>query len=482
MEGLEISEVLLSDVLFENENKRIDSEYFKKQFLNFFKNVPNLKPLGYFVKEGYRVVYENTKIIDKKEGQKRNYPFFLQATDLRTPFINTDNLYYVDSNEWKRYVKGRIKKGEILIEVKGKIDKVAIVPDDFPEKTLVTGSLFKLTVNEYISKHVLLTYLISKYGIAFKDRFKTNLLISYVSKPDLYRIPIPNFSKEFQEKIDAIFKVIFYSEKQSKTLYTQAENLLLESLGLDAKTFEVSENLKGLANTNIKSFKESFLTSGRLDAEYYQPKYEVLEEKIRNYEGGFCRLKDLTQSYSSGFPFQSSTYANEGYSLIRINNIKNGNLEIDNAVKIPLSDAQKSKKDIVKENDILISMSGTIGSSCKIPKNTKAVINQRILKITPQNYDFDVLPLLINSIIGKIQLERFGTGGVQTNLATNDILDILIPILPETTQTQISEWVEDSFRLKQESEALLVKAKQAVEMAIEQSEEKALQYIQPKTQ
>ena len=158
LEGLEISVLNLSEVLFDNTNKRIDSEYFKKEFIDFFKNVPNLKPLGSFVKEGYRVVYENTKTIEKIEAIENNHPYFLQATDLDTPFIKTDNLYYVHNDEWERYPKGRIKKGEILIEVKGKIDKVSIVPDDFPEKTLVTGSLFKLSVNEKINKHVLLTY------------------------------------------------------------------------------------------------------------------------------------------------------------------------------------------------------------------------------------------------------------------------------------------------------------------------------------
>ena len=149
LEKLEVSEVMLSDVLNDNENNRIDSEYFKKDFLSFFHNVPNLKPLSYFVKDGYRVVYENTQIVESEEGKINNYPYFLQATDLETPFINTDNLFYVNETEWKRYPKGRINRGEILVEVKGKIEKVSIVPDDFPEKTLVSGSLFKLTVNGF---------------------------------------------------------------------------------------------------------------------------------------------------------------------------------------------------------------------------------------------------------------------------------------------------------------------------------------------
>jgi type I restriction enzyme, S subunit len=182
LEGLEISELKLSEVLFDNLHMRFDSEYFKKKYLDFFHSVPNLAPLGDFVAEGYRVIYENTEILNKEDGKANNCPFFLQAADLETPFIKTDNLFYVHENDWLRYPKGRIKRGELLIEVKGKIEKVALVPDDFPEKTLVTGTLYKMSVNQNINKHYLLAYLICKYGVAFKDRYKTNLLISFVSK------------------------------------------------------------------------------------------------------------------------------------------------------------------------------------------------------------------------------------------------------------------------------------------------------------
>jgi len=132
MDGLEAVELRLSEVLVDNENNRFDSEYFKKDLMSFLSHLNNLQPLGTFVKNGYRVVYENTYIIDKEVGEKENHPFFLQATDIQTPFINTENLFYVDNKDWVRYPMGRISRGEILIEVKGKAEKVAIVPDDFP--------------------------------------------------------------------------------------------------------------------------------------------------------------------------------------------------------------------------------------------------------------------------------------------------------------------------------------------------------------
>lgn len=148
MEGLEISILKLSEVKEDNQHFRIDSDYFKKEYLNLFIKVKDTKPLATFVKSGYRVVYENTQIVDKENAIEKEYPIFVQATDLQTPFIRTNNLFYVHNNDWERYPMGRIKHGELLIEVKGKAEKIAIVPDDFPEKSLVTGSLYKMSINE----------------------------------------------------------------------------------------------------------------------------------------------------------------------------------------------------------------------------------------------------------------------------------------------------------------------------------------------
>lgn len=93
-------------------------------------------------------------------------------------------------------------------------------------------------------------------------------------------------------------------------------------------------------------------------------------------------------------------------------------------------------------------MSGSIGNSCKIPKGVKAVINQRIMRITPKDFENEVLPLVINSLIGQYQLNRIGTGGVQTNISSPDIRKILIPKLNGKVQQSLSGKIKESFYLK----------------------------------
>ena len=464
---------MFSEVLFENDNKRIDSEYFKKQFLHFFKNVPNLRPLGKLVKDGYRVVYENTKIVDKEDAIKNHFPIFLQATDLETPFIKTNSFFYVDNDDWKRYPKGRIQKGEILIEVKGKIDKVAIVPNDFPAKTLVSGSLFKLKINNEISKHVLLTYLISKFGIAFKDRYKTNLLISFISKPDLYRIPVPSFGQKLSEYIDDMFIKIFKSKEESLSLYGQAERLLLTSVGFD--NFNPSQD-----KINIKSFKESFQSSKRLDAEYYQKKYEqVIDKIISQKHDSLNNIVSISKSIEPG----SDQYTDIGLPFYRVSDFnKFGLTEPDK--KLSNLFVQENKAQIEnlkpKKGTIIFSKDGSVGTAYLLRNDLPGITSSAILHLNIRN-EKEIIPeyltLVLNSKLVQMQAERDAGGSIILHWRKEEIEQVVVPIIDFKKQEKIAQLVEESFRLKVESERLLKIAKKAVEIAIELDEETAMKFI-----
>lgn len=113
-------------------------------------------------------------------------------------------------------------------------------------------------------------------------------------------------------------------------------------------------------------------------------------------------------------------------------------------------------------------MSGTVGVCALIPLDiSKSSINQRILRFRSKNINVDYLVLLLNSVVGQYQLERIGTGGVQTNISYNDIRNILIPILPQPVQKKIADLVRKSHEARKKSKELLEEAKRKVEEMIE---------------
>ncbi len=481
LEGLEIKELFLSELKTDNEKLRLDDEFFLKKFIDAYVTIKR-KPhvlfdniidvlTDYHANGSYETLNQHVKIMSESD-----YAYMIRSTDLEQSDFKTD-VRYISESAYNYLSKTKLEGGEILINKIGNPGRVYIMP--------------KLNRPSTLGMNLFMIRLKSKSG--FKERFVWAFFNSELGQRIIYRkingtVPltidksairtlyISKLSENYQALIE---KVILNSEIflfKAKSVYSYAENLLLDVLGL--VDFFPSEE-----KVNIKSFKDSFCTTGRLDAEYYQHKYEELIEVVKNYKEGANVLENFVDSYSTGFPFQSETYAKDGVYFIRINNVQRGNLDLSDAIKVPFTDAATlSPKNIAKENDILISMSGTIGNSCKIPKGVEAVINQRIFRFTPKNYDPEVLSLIINSIIGLHQLNRIGTGGVQTNISSSDILKIQIPSLSLTAQSQISSLIEKSFALKAESERLLNVAKRAVEIAIEQDEESATKWIQEQAQ
>jgi restriction endonuclease S subunit len=74
-------------------------------------------------------------------------------------------------------------------------------------------------------------------------------------------------------------------------------------------------------------------------------------------------------------------------------------------------------------------------------------------------------------------LDRLSRGSVQQRLNQETLKDLIVPFIEQEKQIQISVIIEESFQLKNQSEHLLEVAKKAVEMAIEEGEEMAMEWM-----
>lgn len=481
---LELAILPLSQVNKDNESKRIDSEYFKKEYLekiNLLSKIStkleNLMASGYY------------GILPKSDDYLENGLSLVRGKDIREFSLEISNLVKVPYDYFQeRY---QIHKNDILFLVKGATigyeDGVLFILEEPNKKMIFNGSVFKLQVKN-INPAFLYVFMMTKYFTFQKVREVANNGIEYNSLPTIKNFLIPQFSQDFQLEIEKLVKQSHEALEDSKRLYKEAQELLCKELELDFKNplksllksslqakkpselaiiNDISKKYPHL-NISVRPLSKSLHKSGRLDSEYYQSKYDLMETKIKDYKGGYCKLQNLVLNYSGGFAFSSDDYLENGdLALIRINNIKNANLDMSNAVYLKKQCEKLSPKDKVKQGDILISMSGSIGLSCLIKENIEAMTNQRILKISIKDFSGDVLVLLLNSIFCKLQFERIGTGGVQTNISSNDILDILIPKINPATQEQIALKIQKSFTLRAKSKDLLQNAKIKLENAIE---------------
>lgn len=329
-----------------------------------------------------------------------------------------------------------------------------------------------MSVNKKINKHYLLAYLISKYGVAFKERYKTNLLISFVSKEDLYRIPVPKLGEKFQQKIEEIFKRLFSLRKKSLIVHQKAGNLLLETLGMT----DFSPSTEAV---NIKSYKDSFAATGRLDAESYQPKYDQLRSILESYPGGVTTIDELACQITNGAEVRE--YQEEGVAYLRVGDLKNLSIDASSVVRIdPVSAGQGLEKIGLQAGDVLVSRSGSLAVTAVVePEWKDALISSHLIRLRIQDARIDpyYLALFLGSVPGKMQIQQRSNGGVQPEISQPALKSIIVPVPPTSAQQEIKRLILSAQKLRDSSNDLLEAAKRAVEIAIEQDEVAGLAYL-----
>ena len=138
------------------------------------------------------------------------------------------------------------------------------------------------------------------------------------------------------------------------------------------------------------------------------------------------------------------------------------------------------KNSIPKKDTILFSKDGSVGIAYKIEEDTEAVTSGALLHLhikTTEKILPDYLTLVLNSEVVQLQAERDVNGAVIQHWKPSNIENVIIPILPYAIQQEVAEKVQHSFSLRKQAEQLIETAVKAVEIAIENGEETATDYL-----
>ena len=463
MEGLEVSVLRWSEVRFGNSVNRLDSEYFKKEFLredNLIKNFKN-DYLGNFAfitdgQHGYHEVDEKSEIRHLKAQNFKNWFAIDNNAERLAKWVD-------DKNK-----RSSLEVNDIVLTTRGTVGFCAIVKQEVLPAN-IDQDVVRIAINpdSKILPQYLLCYINSKFGQDWTKRNQTGMVQQGLSIWRIKEFPIPILSMDFQTKIQVLIENSKNKINLSQTTYAAAENLLLEAIGL--KNFAPDTG-----SVNIKSFKNSFLSTGRLDAEYYQVKYEQIEKIITS--GSFVNIKDIKCHNGRGL---QPEYVIDGIlDVINSKHILDKSLDYDNFEKTSLRNWETQERARVFKGDILTYTTGAnIGRTQVYQSAKKAIASNHvnILRVEKENPLY--VGFVMNSIVGKMQTEKFSMGSAQAELYSKDIDDFIIPIISHDKQTQIAALVSESFRLKTESEQLLKTAKAAVELAIEENETAAMEII-----
>ena len=488
MKGLEVSEVKLLYVQSQSDVFRLDSFFYSKEFLADENIIATLKNKSLKELDAELLSFGAYSLNNFVEYKKSGIPF-IRGVNMKNGVLDFSDMLYIDEPTHKLLWKSEVKPNTILVSMSGTIGDVAIAIPEYSYPMNSNQDIAKITLKNELNPFYFYAFMRSKYGQNFLIREARGSVQQHVFLSQMENIRVPLFSSEFQAKVESLVKSAHAKLAESKSLYAEAEEILLSELGLkdwqpkknshtdsilltqnqdeDTKTKRdsvgISNPCDNIANYSIKRFSD-FASSGRLDAEYYQPKYDALFEHLSKYK--CTKLGDIVTIKKSVEP-GSDSYIEKGIPFIRVSDV--------NKFEIAETDLHLSPKDFNLEllkphkNTILFSKDGSIGIAYKCEEDLNVITSGALLHLDICNKEVlpDYLTLVLNSVVVHLQAERDSNGAIIQHWKPDDIKKVLIPLLPESTQTLIAEKIQKSFDLRKQSKQLLEQAKRMVEEEIE---------------
>ncbi len=157
-------------------------------------------------------------------------------------------------------------------------------------------------------------------------------------------------------------------------------------------------------------------------------------------------LADLI-NIQSGFAFKSNEYTPNGHFLVRIGNVQDGFLSLENPKFVALTD--RTERFALAEGDFLTSLTGNIGRVARVEQDhLPAALNQRVARLTvndPSALDKDYFYYFLTSDLFREELSEVGHGAAQQNVSPLAIGRLTIPLAPLAEQRRIVGILDEAF-------------------------------------
>ncbi|MBM7649043.1 restriction endonuclease S subunit [Bacillus ectoiniformans] len=206
----------------------------------------------------------------------------------------------------------------------------------------------------------------------------------------------------------------------------------------------------------------ALLDEDRLDSKFYDVKF--IEKQTKLLESGIptIKLKNLMTNMNApigwqGIPSSAYRERREGIPLIRIQNIKDNQVDLDTVIDVDPNIYFEQPAIQAEKNDIIITRVGTIGRLCKVPSNVnKVAMGQNLTRVSfnTDELDVDYILAYMSTEYCLDQMTRFAYGGVQPSLTNKNIKDLLILLPKFGIQTYIGNKIRNAEQLREEAKQL----------------------------
>lgn len=466
MDGLECSEIMLSTVESSNSSIRLDSHFYEKKYMKLKSEL-------------YSIPHWHLKDIVSKQIQTGHTPSMANQAYYggNINFIKTDNLRhnriagpFADTlSESGNAVIARtsLQPLDIITTIIGATEEVIartalVTQEDLPAN--INQNIVQIRINpEIASPEYISIFLNTDYGRNYMCYLSRQTEQVNLNCAEVENIMIPKFSTAFQSSIEKLVQSAYELKRQSMERYEGAEALLLSALNYQP-IMQAQSYLE-------KSFSASFGVTGRLDAEYYQPKYDELSASLHTNDTvcSLCVLHD--QNFMPN--------EKRKYTYIELADV--GQMgEISGADPVFGADLPTRARRKVEAGSVIISsIEGSLQSCALITDEFNgALCSTGFYVLTSESLNPETLLVLFKSEPIQMLMKQRCSGTILTAISKDELLSMPLPKIDDEVQEVIAEKVQESFSLRRQSTQLLENAKHTVEIAIEQGEVQAMRWLQ----
>ena len=335
---------------------RLDAEFFRPDYLRVQRK---LEKIG-----SRRLIDFQVNIRHPKEIQ-RNYVangvLLLRGQNVRPLSIDlTSNPVYISEEDAERLKENTIRYKNILIMRSGaNVGQCAIYLESNPAISMSDTLIIQ---SSDLNPFFLTIFLNTKYGEALIQKGKYGSAQPEVAPPFLYQIPVPNL-ENLQMEIEKTYLQSKDLTELSKTRYAEAQALLLSELGLD----DWQPKHKLTFATDYASMQRA----ERIDADYFQPKYDEVVNTIKNYSGGWNTLENLV-TLKKCVEVGRGEYLDAGIPFVRVSNLNSFGITEEKYISEELySDIEEHQP---KQGEILLSKDATPGIAYHLREQPEKMI------------------------------------------------------------------------------------------------------------
>jgi len=434
-------------------NERLSANSYNRDYLDFAKakNTFNFKKVSDIAKVTAMIGWKGLTTDDYVD---EDGVYLLRTVDIKDNYIDLENAVMAKREKVYEQPQIILKQGDIIFSKDGTLGITAIVPRHQNKEMCVGSTLARIRLNSNLDNYYVCAAFMSKIVQAQIGYFTSGIAQPHITQEYINKLEIPIPSPEIQKYIGDKVRKAEELREEAKRLKKQAEEILINEIGF---------NNVNKGNAKYHWIKED-IVDDRIDSDFYDLKYQVLIEIEKKFN---CYLMEdiIVDKYTGKTPGKEYDDI-KGIPLIVVKNVEENILNLDN-IDRRIKDNNSFKK--TEENDLLITRVGSVGVVSIVEENEKGLfLSDNVICLKLKEGLFNrYIAFYLNSIYGKLMVERWTKGAVQGVINYESINKFKIPIMDNNIMKEIDLKILKWKQLLAISKQLIQEAKQDVEDLIE---------------